>query len=198
MAERKRRRNNPWTQEQIATLAREWNLVSARTLTGKLRPHTWVSIRRKSEDLGLPHGIPQGCASLYSLAQRCGISLQPFVRILEAEGVQTHSTYPACSLPAYLRRKSQRRYAEVDEAIEAFNRWLGRETLNDAAQRLGDRSALYRRARRAGLYGSGRVLRLRPEQWDAIYAIPAWARAEQVAEAVAKAGLESITRKDPQ
>lgn len=171
MGRRKKQQRHPWTSEQVALLVREWGVLGSRALLRALRPHTWVAIGRKADALGLPHGIPQGCASLSALAQRCGISYQSFVRILEDAGVQVRNVYPAhkSGRPSYAPRVSQRKYAEADEAVEAFERWLSRETLQQAVARLGiSLHTLYARARRAGLYGDGSPVRLRPEQWDAL------------------------------
>ena len=176
MARHKKR--HPWTPEQVALLVREWGVWGARALLRTLRPHSWVSIRRKADRLGLPRGIPQGCASIAALARRAGISAQPFAAILEAAGVRIRNVYPSHKhgQPAYAPRGCQRRYAETDEALAAFARWLRAETLPDAVARLGSsRQTLYTRARRVGLYGDGRPLRLLPEQWDAL-AIPGHVR----------------------
>lgn len=127
MGRRKKRARYPWTSEELALLVREWGAIGARALLRKLRPHSWIAIRRKAVRLGLPSGIPQGCASLEALAKRAGISRTPFARILEESGVLIRNVYPGCTLPSYQRRYSQRRYAEVDEALEAFTRWLQKD-----------------------------------------------------------------------
>lgn len=186
MGRRKKQQRHPWTSEQTALLVREWGVWGARALLRALRPHTWVAIRRKADRLNLPQGIPQGCASLAALARRCGISPQSFARILEDAGVQVRNVYPSHKngRPSYVPRVSQRRYAEADEAVEAFERWLSRETLRQAAVRLGSSPhTLYARARRAGLYGEGKVLRLAPEKWDAL-AIPGRANAPKLVAAL--------------
>lgn len=173
MARHKKR--HPWTPEQVALLVREWGVWGARALLRTLRPHSWVSIRRKADRLGLPRGIPQGCASLAELARRCGISAKPLAKILEDAGVQVRNVYPGHALRPRAPRTSQRRYAEADEAVEAFEQWLGRELLRQAAVRLGSSPhTLYARARRVGLYGDGRPLWLLPEQWNAL-ALPGYA-----------------------
>lgn len=178
MGRRKKQQRHPWTSEQTALLVREWGVWGARALLRALRPHSWVAIRRKADRLNLPQGIPQGCASIAELARRCGISAKPLAKILEAAGVQVRNVYPSHKHGAksYSPRVCQRRYAETDEALAAFARWLRAETLPDAVQRLGSkRETLYRRARRVGLYGEGKPLRLLPEQWDAL-AIPGHTR----------------------
>jgi len=127
MGRRAKRRKHRWTAEQLAVLVREWGAIGARALHRKLQPHSWIAIRRKAARLGLPSGIPQGCASLGALARRAGLSYVPFARILEEAGVQIRNVYPGCALPSYQRRQSQRRYAETDAALAAFARWLQRE-----------------------------------------------------------------------
>lgn len=127
MGRRAKRRKHRWTAEQLAVLVREWGAIGARALHRKLQPHSWIAIRRQAARLGLPSGIPQGCASLAAIARRAGISYVPLVRILEASGVQIRNVYPGRTMPSYVRRQSQRRYAEVDEAIAAFVNWLNRE-----------------------------------------------------------------------
>ena len=179
MGRRKKQQRHPWTSEQVALLVREWGVWGARALLRTLRPHSWVSIRRKADRLGLPRGIPQGCASLAELARRCGISAKPLAKILEDAGVQVRNVYPgnAHGLTSYAPRVSQRRYAEADEAVEAFERWLTREMLRQAAVRLGSSPhTLYARARRAGLFGEGKPLHLLPEQWDALATAPPFVR----------------------
>lgn len=184
MGRRKKQQRHPWTPEQVTLLVREWGVWGARALLRALRPHSWVSIRRKADRLGLPRGIPQGCASLAELARRCGISAKPLARILEAAGVQVRNVYPGHThgLTSYAPRACQRRYAETDEALAAFSRWLRSETLPSAAARLSNSSrfTLYNRARRLGLYGEGKPLRLLPEQWDALATAPPFVRTPEL------------------
>jgi hypothetical protein len=127
MGRRKKRKWQPWTPEELALLVREWGAIGSRALLRKLQPHSWVAIHSKAKRLGLPLGIPQGCASLDALAKRAGMSREPFARILEESGVLIRNVYPGDRVPSYQRRYSQRRYAEVDEALEAFTRWLQKD-----------------------------------------------------------------------
>ena len=162
---------HPWTPAQHATLVRSWGEVAARTLTERLRPHTWTAIRLRARQLGLPGGPPQGCVSVATAARRCGLSEPTLLRVCAWAEVPVQQVYPAAGTGWRERRHSRRRYVDELDVIAAVERWLRAERASHAAARLGVPHAwLWCRARAEGLVVPRRVTRLDPERWDELAA----------------------------
>lgn len=166
-----------WSAEELAVLRREWHEVSAVTLKPKLPRRSWIAIRRKAVEIGLPLGIPQGRASVSSIARRCGVDPETMREILEWGGVQVAIVYTSRN-SVWPGRHDRRRHVDIDDALNAFARWLRAEHAEQAAARLGTTGyRLRERAQRAGVnVKDKRVVRLSPEQWDRLHAIPPYTR----------------------
>jgi len=153
----------PWTQQQLFTLRNGWQDLIARQLVKDLKPHTWLAIRKKAEELGLPAGVPQGRVSIKEAARICGVDKSMLLRVLAIAKVKTPICYGRLTWTA------ARRHVCPDEAREAMTEYLATESTTDAAQRLRiSRDSLLRRAAAEGrpLLGRGVKVRMLPQQWD--------------------------------
>jgi len=140
-----------WTEAERAVLLREWHEVGQRTLRAKLPGRSWVAIRDKARVLGLPAGVPQGHASVASLARRLGYTHVTLRRLLAEHGVALKTLYRSGSRRGRPGRACPRRYVELDAAEAACAARAATETIHGAARVRGvDEAALYKRLRASG------------------------------------------------
>lgn len=155
-----------WTVAEDNILRREWGEVGPRSLREKLPGRKWSAIVWRAKDLGLP-SPKQGRVALSVAARAAGFSHYLMLNILETEGVRVERY--AGGLHAQHRRE-QHRVVDPDEARAAVERWLRRETVAQAATRIGvGRAAMRAILIRTGTLrpqGRGHVVRYTPEEID--------------------------------
>lgn len=156
-----------WTVAEDRLLRLEWGELSSRTLREKLPRRRWSAIIRRAYELGLGRAS-RGRVSIAEVAAMAGYSHATARRILAAEGVRVEH-HPGG--PRAGARRTRWLLVDPDEARAAVERWLARETIAQAARRLGvSRWAVCQALRRAGAHQAtrrGSAVRYDPAVVDA-------------------------------
>ncbi len=152
-----------WTRAELKLLRAGWADCSARWLRMKLPGRTERAIRSKAIELNLGPRL-QGYMSISDAAKMLGVCIPECLRIIEMEGVMYRRVRSTS--------KYARRFVDEEDIREAGLRYLQRENMHVAAERLGvTADCLHRGLRHAGKTGGPRkVWRLFPEEWDRILA----------------------------
>lgn len=156
-----------WTQEQIQTLRMEWHELAARSLAAKLRPHSWIGIREKACQLGLPFGVPQGYESINEAERRTGFSRRVIKKLIANHDILVHHRYPLNK-----NKPGVCLYVDPEEIDAAVKYRLSCETIGQAATRLGIEHTGLGKLLKAKGYKVviGSALRLEPHIYDEIVA----------------------------
>lgn len=162
-----------WTREELAALELKWGTVSLAVLARKLG-RTERAVWQRANRCGLTRGIRQ--STLHALGRELGASYDLLLAIVERAGVRP---LPDSTL-SQRRRSAGHRQVYYDElrVREAFDTWLGSETMSAAAVRLGVHDSwLKRRLVRAGVYVEARRHRYLSKVIEAAVATwkPRWA-----------------------
>jgi hypothetical protein len=159
-----------WEPSEDARLRALWGEVDVYYLARRLG-RTVIAVRERARLLGLPRGVAPGYLSLSEAARRAGYYDRSYVRALawwRSRGGQVD----AKRLPAVVgtRRRGLWTQIEATDAADIAAAYAQSELPGQASARLGVTPwTLARWAKTAG-YTSAPMLRLMPEEWDALVA----------------------------
>jgi transposase-like protein len=128
-------RSRPWSSADLFSLAALWgspglSLCALARRFGRTPYAVYVAAGRH----GLARGVPEGWESVAAAARRTGYTVATLRRVLSAASVRTSTAWGNPLAPRTGAPKRAVRPADVDRAVAA---WLARETVEEAARRVG-------------------------------------------------------------
>jgi len=147
-------RSRPWSEADLFTLAALWGSpgLSLAALARRFS-RTPYAVYVAAGRAGLARGVPEGWESIAAAAGRTGYTVATLRRVLAAAGVRTSTAWGNPRAPRTGAPKRAVRPADVDRAVAA---WLARETVEEAARRVGVVPVTLRRwLRLSGCRGPG-------------------------------------------
>lgn len=171
-------RRPTWKPEDDALLRQLWPECAVRTMRQRLR-RSWAAIRHRAVDLGITKQRWAGYVTVNRAVRTSGLCTRAFLCALR--GYQQHfATIPPGAerdelpSPSLVYRKKPGKYGQrmvdAQAAHDAVEWWLARETMTQAAKRMGVGAHVLSYAVHAAGVRVPKYARFAPTWWDAFLA----------------------------